>query len=313
MKYTTLVNTAGVVAAGLHTKTDLTDWAILEYIKDWQATPNATRRGGLKVWINYAHLIEEMPLLPIKEKTGISKRIAKLRGLGLVETEQSVKDSRLFAEITAYCHSIMTFSVASTTPTKPRKPVDLDQHPVDLDQHTAVIPRSDYQEQREKEVAASEKAAEALQAVVEDLPAATLPAPRKQAVKAAKPSANTAKAWEAYSGAYETRYGVTPLRNAKVNGQLATLVRSVGEVEAGQLAAFYVGHNKSIYVQRRHPVDFLLSDMQALHTDLMTGEQMTSQRARQVDSLQGTFSAVEGAKRLLAAKRQRQAAQQGAA
>ena len=96
MKYTTVINNAGVVNSGLHHKTDLNDWAILDYIKDWQSHPKSERRGNL-VWINYSHLLAEMPLLAVKHKSGVANRIKKLKEFGLLETEQCLTTSRLFA------------------------------------------------------------------------------------------------------------------------------------------------------------------------------------------------------------------------
>ena len=139
MKYTTVINNAGVVNSGLHHKTDLNDWAILDYIKDWQSHPKSERRGNL-VWINYSHLLAEMPLLAVKHKSGVANRIKKLKEFGLLETEQCLTTSRLFAGLTLECHKIMTFTASPCfQPAKPKKkpplPVHTDEHPVHTDEH----------------------------------------------------------------------------------------------------------------------------------------------------------------------------------
>ena len=95
-------------------------------------------------------------------------------------------------------------------------------------------------------------------------------------------------AWDAYRCAYQDRYGVEPLRNQKTNAILCKLVDASGSTLAPALAAFYVTHNKSFYVQQRHPVEFLLKDVQSIHTDMMLGEQMTNQKARQADKTQSS-------------------------
>lgn len=100
------------------------------------------------------------------------------------------------------------------------------------------------------------------------------------------PEAKTAATWKAYAEAYEARYGVAPLRNAKVNGQLVQFVNRVGADVAPLVAAYYVGHNGQFYVQRGHQVGMLLNDAEKLHTECMTGRQVTSRAARQTDERQ---------------------------
>ncbi len=90
--------------------------------------------------------------------------------------------------------------------------------------------------------------------------------------------------WDAYASAYQARYQVDPVRNAKVNSQLVQLVRHVGGDEAPKLARFYLTHNDSFYVQKRHPVDFLLRDYSGLMTQMRTGHKATRQEAQQAEA-----------------------------
>lgn len=99
------------------------------------------------------------------------------------------------------------------------------------------------------------------------------------------PSAET---WRAYAGAYEQRYGVPPVRNAKVSGQLAELVKRVGAEDAPHVAAFYVTHNSAFYVARGHAVGNLLADAEKLRTEWATNRQVTQTRARQMDRTETT-------------------------
>ena len=108
MKYTILINQAGIVNADLHTKTDVVDWSLLDYIFSWQQSPSAARIDG-KVWINYKHLIAEMPLLGLNRKNSVSDRIKKIRELGLLETFQSPDDCRLYAHTTELYFDITQF------------------------------------------------------------------------------------------------------------------------------------------------------------------------------------------------------------
>ena len=98
----------------------------------------------------------------------------------------------------------------------------------------------------------------------------------------AGPSA-AAQTWAAYRDAYADRYGVEPVRNAKVNGQLAGLVKRIGADEAPDVAAFYVRHNGGFYVRTGHSVDALLKDAEKLRTEWATNTRITETRARQSD------------------------------
>lgn len=107
VKYGVYINQAGVADAGLEKATDFIDWAIISYIHDWQTAPRAARVADL-VWINYRHLIDEMPLLGLNSKTSISSRMSKLKELGLIEVGYD-KDKRLYARISDRCHEIILF------------------------------------------------------------------------------------------------------------------------------------------------------------------------------------------------------------
>lgn len=114
-------------------------------------------------------------------------------------------------------------------------------------------------------------------------PAAPRPRPARvdrPKLDAPSPSAPT---WEAYATAYSRRYGSEPVRNAKVNGQLAQFVSRIGAAEAPSVAAFFVGHKSQYYLSRMHAVDCLLKDAEKLRTEWATNRQMTQTRARQED------------------------------
>lgn len=85
----------------------------------------------------------------------------------------------------------------------------------------------------------------------------------------------TTKTWEAYSQAYQRRYGTEPVRNRTVNGQMAHFVQRLGQEEAPAVAAFFVKHNGRLYAQGMHPVGLLLSHAESLRT-----EWFNSQRPR---------------------------------
>lgn len=102
MKYSIFINQYAITKLGLDKKTDLIDWAILDYLKDWTfATKKKTLTldGKEYIWINYNHLLEQMPLLGFKDKHSIGDRVKKFKLLNLIETFQS-KDNTLYFRFT---------------------------------------------------------------------------------------------------------------------------------------------------------------------------------------------------------------------
>lgn len=111
MKYQIVVNQAGIVASGLHQKTDLIDWAILSHIYAWQASSKATRKDD-KVWISYKNIMNELPLLGLNTKGAVSRRVYTMKELGLIEVDQ-VEDGRLFIKTTDLYESIQEYKTRS--------------------------------------------------------------------------------------------------------------------------------------------------------------------------------------------------------
>lgn len=93
--------------------------------------------------------------------------------------------------------------------------------------------------------------------------------------------------WGRYSEAYAVRYGTPPVRNAKISGQVKQFCKRVPVSEAPAVAAFYVQHNASFYVQKGHAVGLLLADAEKLRTEWATNRTITTSEARQKDATQG--------------------------
>ena len=131
--------------------------------------------------------------------------------------------------------------------------------------------------------------------------AETLPADKP---KKPDPRSNpdNVKTWEAYARAYRARYGVLPMSNAKVRGQVAQFVKTVGAELAPVLAAYYPSHNKQYFVQRRHDFGALLHDYQQVATDYQIGQQMTGVQAAQTEKTQANRSSHDEALAILKAK-----------
>ena len=103
----------------------------------------------------------------------------------------------------------------------------------------------------------------------------------------------SAAVWEAYAGAYAGRYGVAPVRNAKTNAQLCQLVDRLGAEEAPLVAAYYLSHNKPLYVSSRHPVNLLVQDAEGLRTQWATGVKSTTREAQSAEQRDNVVSQVE--------------------
>lgn len=124
-------------------------------------------------------------------------------------------------------------------------------------------------------------------------------------ISAGDPAGRTVPVWQAYAEAYQRRYGVEPVRNKQVNGMLARYVDKLPAEEAPDVAAFYVGHNKGLYISARHCVDLLLRDAEGLRTEWATGRKVTDTEARQADQ---TATRGNQAERLIAEQHGRKAA-----
>lgn len=107
MKYTILINQAGIAASGLTDKTNFDDWAVLDYIAGWQMHHGATLRDG-HTWINFKHLLSEMPLLRTASKQGVSDIIKKLKDLGLVTAIYDT-EKRVYLKLTSLYHDAVGF------------------------------------------------------------------------------------------------------------------------------------------------------------------------------------------------------------
>lgn len=110
--------------------------------------------------------------------------------------------------------------------------------------------------------------------------------------------------WERYKAAYQGRYNVPPIRDAKVNSQVRQLVNRLGE-EAAPVAEFFVVSVNEAYVVRNcHDIGVLLKGAAGYRTQWASGQAMTTTRARQIDKTQANASAAEEAKAMLRARRE---------
>lgn len=121
------------------------------------------------------------------------------------------------------------------------------------------------------------------------------PVPAKPAKKS-QPNPLNVQTWNAYAESYFCRYGVEPVRNATVNGQIANFVKRLGD-NAPHVAAHYVSGSNGYYIAKGHAVGVMLQDAEKLHTEWATGRRVTQAAARQAD---GTATNMENAATALA-------------
>jgi hypothetical protein len=93
------------------------------------------------------------------------------------------------------------------------------------------------------------------------------PVAQKKKCAAKKDPAASSASWDAYSVAYFKRYGVEPLRNAKVNASLKSIVDQVGADNAPAVVTHYLTLG-GFYEQAQHPVGVLLTDLQKVWNSL---------------------------------------------
>jgi hypothetical protein len=86
--------------------------------------------------------------------------------------------------------------------------------------------------------------------------------------------ASSAKVWVAYAAAYKLRYGIFPVRNAKVNSMLKQFVSRVPMAEAPAVAEFYVADTEPLYVKAAHCIDLLLRDAEKVRMAWATGRRV---------------------------------------
>lgn len=101
------------------------------------------------------------------------------------------------------------------------------------------------------------------------------------------------KVWNAYALAYQTKYGIAPVRNGKGNSLIKQLTQRIGLEDASQVAAWYPSHRAQWYVSKGHSLECLVADAEKLRTEWATGREITHREARQIDEGGGLNAQVE--------------------
>jgi len=101
------------------------------------------------------------------------------------------------------------------------------------------------------------------------------------------------KAWGAYSEAFKAKYGVEPIRNAKVMGQLKQFIERVGQNDAPDILRFYLQQHDRWTVQNGHTVGIALHQAEKLAAGFRGAKMMTEKEARRIDEKQTTQNILE--------------------
>ena len=99
--------------------------------------------------------------------------------------------------------------------------------------------------------------------------------------------------WAAYADAYEQRYGVAPIRNAKVNAAIKGFTRRVGADESPGVARYYLQHQDAFYARKCHDAGLMQQDAEKLRTEWATQRQVTGVAARQQERAGTMLNAVD--------------------
>ncbi len=103
---------------------------------------------------------------------------------------------------------------------------------------------------------------------------------KKKCVREQKSKTPGSAVWDSYLAAYQKRYPIPPLRNAKVNKECSRLVEIVGADVAIDLVAYYVTRSDAFYTNASHPLWICLRDAQKLVTEAARGKVITMAEAK---------------------------------
>ena len=112
MKYSIFINQKNITE--LAPKLDIVDAAILDFLihfcssDDKKIKQMTFQEEGISyryTWINYGYLIEQMPLLGIRQKTSITNRLQKISDEGFIKTFYA-KDQNVYIRLTEKIKSL---------------------------------------------------------------------------------------------------------------------------------------------------------------------------------------------------------------
>lgn len=103
---------------------------------------------------------------------------------------------------------------------------------------------------------------------------------KPRAKRVAKVPSAASEAWEAYRSAFYARHGAEPVRNARVNAQLAQLVHRIGKDDATALCRFFVSHDSAYFLRKQHAVSDMLHNCEQLVVQMRQGRPLNDHEVR---------------------------------
>lgn len=101
------------------------------------------------------------------------------------------------------------------------------------------------------------------------------------------------EAWQAYLEAFRGKYGVDPIRNARVMGQVKQFIDRVGQADAPDVLRFYLQQHDRWTVQNGHTMGVALQQAEKLAAGYRGAKMMTEKEARRIDEKQTTANILE--------------------
>jgi hypothetical protein len=103
------------------------------------------------------------------------------------------------------------------------------------------------------------------------------------------------EAWQAYSEAFRGKFGVDPIRNARVMGQMKHFIDRVGQADAPNILRFYLQQHDRWTVQNGHTVAVALQQAEKLAAGYRGAKMITEGEAREIDKRQTSSNNVDRA------------------
>jgi DNA-binding transcriptional ArsR family regulator len=110
MKEEAFIPLVGLKAFGLHQKIEPNDWILIDYMMDLANLPNkeVVFHNGLEyIRLNLDDILNEIPIFEGYNKSTLSRRLKKIKELGLVKFVKSGKG--LYFHIEDICYQIKNF------------------------------------------------------------------------------------------------------------------------------------------------------------------------------------------------------------
>ena len=93
MKWTILIDQRAAINLGLDL--DVKDLAICDFVKDWLSSPKSEKivdEDATWIWMGHKLLLDQLPILKLKSKDSVYRRLVKLVNMGILEQHPRNKE-----------------------------------------------------------------------------------------------------------------------------------------------------------------------------------------------------------------------------